>query len=378
MALLWLSGAALRLTVLAVPPVIPLIQADLKLSGTEIGVLTGLPVILFALVALPGALMIARLGAFAALVVGLAVAAIGSALRGAAPSVLPLYAATIVMAAGIAVMQPALPALVRRWAPAEIGFGTAVFTNGLLVGEIIPVALTLPVVMPLAGGSWRWSLAAWAIPLGVVAVLLMALAPRTASGNGVRAGLRWWPDWRAGLTWRLGLILASISAAYFASNAFVPGHLTQAGRPDLIRPVLTALNIAQLPASFGLIAVAHRIERQVWPYLVLSGLTLAGVIGIPLSASGWTVFHAAVLGFAGGGSLALALALPPLLCAPEDVARTSAAQFTLGYGGAMLVSVAGGAAWDLTGSASFAFLPIALGVLPMLALTPTLALERSG
>ncbi|MGA7490597.1 MAG: MFS transporter, partial [Xanthobacteraceae bacterium] len=33
--LLWLAGASLRLTVLAVPPVIALIQADLDLSGTE-------------------------------------------------------------------------------------------------------------------------------------------------------------------------------------------------------------------------------------------------------------------------------------------------------------------------------------------------------
>jgi CP family cyanate transporter-like MFS transporter len=49
--LLWLAGIGLRLTILAVPPVITLIQADLKLSGTEIGILNGLPVVLFAAVA---------------------------------------------------------------------------------------------------------------------------------------------------------------------------------------------------------------------------------------------------------------------------------------------------------------------------------------
>ena len=36
-SLLWLGGVGLRLTILAVPPVIALIQADLHLSGTEIG-----------------------------------------------------------------------------------------------------------------------------------------------------------------------------------------------------------------------------------------------------------------------------------------------------------------------------------------------------
>ena len=48
LALLWLAGCALRLTILAVPPVIPLIHADLRLTATEIGILTGLPSLLFA------------------------------------------------------------------------------------------------------------------------------------------------------------------------------------------------------------------------------------------------------------------------------------------------------------------------------------------
>ena len=35
--LLWLAGNALRLTILAVPPVTPLIHADLHLSETQVG-----------------------------------------------------------------------------------------------------------------------------------------------------------------------------------------------------------------------------------------------------------------------------------------------------------------------------------------------------
>ena len=46
--LLWLAGVALRLTILAVPPVIPLIHDDLHLSETQVGILSGLPMVLFA------------------------------------------------------------------------------------------------------------------------------------------------------------------------------------------------------------------------------------------------------------------------------------------------------------------------------------------
>ena len=52
-------------------------------------------------------------------------------------------------------MQPSMPPLVRAWLPDRIGFATAVYTNGLLIGEVLPVALTLPLVLPLVGGSWR-------------------------------------------------------------------------------------------------------------------------------------------------------------------------------------------------------------------------------
>ena len=149
LVLLWLAGNGLRLTILAVPPVIPLIHRDLHLSETEVGILTGLPSILFACAAVPGSLLIARLGALKTLVAGLLITAIGSALRGAAFDVGTLYAATIMTGFGVAVMHPSLPTIVRQWLQDRIGFGTAVFINGLLIGEILPVALTLSLVLPL-------------------------------------------------------------------------------------------------------------------------------------------------------------------------------------------------------------------------------------
>jgi CP family cyanate transporter-like MFS transporter len=66
------------------------------------------------------------------------------------------------------------------------------------------------------------------------------------------------------------------------------------------------------------------------------------------------------LSFCSGSGLILGLSLPALLCAPEDVGRTSAAMFTVSYGGAVLVALASGAAWDLAGNPRLAFLPIAL------------------
>ena len=108
MFLLWTCGASLRITVLAVPPVISIIQQDLHLSGTEIGLLFGVPVVLFAIAATPGSTLITRFGVRGTLLTGLAIAAIGGALRGVTSNAWQLYLTSIVMSSGIAIMN-------RRW-----------------------------------------------------------------------------------------------------------------------------------------------------------------------------------------------------------------------------------------------------------------------
>src|SRR4051812_15225165 len=85
-ALLWLAGMDMRLTLLAVPPVLPLIHQQLQLDEKGVAALSGLPVLLFGLAAIPGALLIAHIGARRALLTGLSLIGVSSALRGVGPS----------------------------------------------------------------------------------------------------------------------------------------------------------------------------------------------------------------------------------------------------------------------------------------------------
>lgn len=366
-SLLWFAGAGLRLTILAVPPVIALIQQDLGLTGTQVGILSGLPVILFGLAALPGSLLIARFGALTTVVVGLLVAGVASGLRGAVLDVWWLYATTILMSAGVSIMQPSLPPLVRAWMPQRVSFGTALYTNGLLVGETIPVMLTLPLLFPLIDDSWRWSFAIWGIPLVVIALVTRALAPSvTPVAAPASGGRSWWPNWRNPLIWQLGIMFGCVNSAYFCTNAFLPGYLTNVGRPDLISGALTALNFGQLPASFIMLAFARQMERKIWPFVAAGVVVLVCLAGIVMTASWWTLLFAGILGFTGAVILTLGFALPALLGDPADVARMSAAMFTISYSEGLLVSILSGAAWDIAGNAAFAFLPIAIAALPLL------------
>ena len=358
-AMLWIAGVGLRLTILAVPPLIRAIHDEMSLSETQVGILSGLPPVLFMLAAVPGSLLIARLGARATLIAGLLVTALGGALRGAVPDFPLLCAATVVTALGVSVMQPALPPLVRAWLPDRIGFGTAVYTNGLLIGEVLPVALTLPLVLLLVGGSRRLAFVAWALPCAVFAFVILAFAPRAAP-LAETAPRRWWPDWRSGLIWRLGLMFGGNNATYFATNGFIPDYLHHIGRADLIDLTLSALNIGQLPASFARLACATAWSAAPWPYAACGVVSMICVLAM-LSGSGWVIVAAAAaLGCSGAVTITLMLALPPLLSAPEDVPRVTAAMFTISYSCAVIVPVVSGLIWDASGIPAAAFIPIAL------------------
>src|SRR5690348_11579090 len=114
---LWPAGGGLRLTLLAVPPVIATIRDDLRLSAAEVGLLSSIPPGMFAIAALAGSLLVARLDLALALAGSLALVAAGSALRGVGSSYVVLLLTTVVMSAGVAIMQPIMPTTVRQWLP---------------------------------------------------------------------------------------------------------------------------------------------------------------------------------------------------------------------------------------------------------------------
>jgi CP family cyanate transporter-like MFS transporter len=351
-----------------------MIQRDLNLSGTEIGLLSGIPVVVFAIVAAPGSIVIARMGVRGALVCGLLIAAGGTLLRAGASNAWQLYLTTMLMSVGIAIMQPAMAAAVREWVPKRSVFGTAVYTNGLIMGEIIPVATMLPFVLPYFNENWRPALGAWSLPLIATAIAVAMFVPKSAANAATRRVAGWLPRLNSRLNWRIGLTFGSITSTYFCLNGFLPACLNGNGRQDLISAALTSLNAGQVPASFLLLLTADKLQGKRWPYLMLGVLSSGCVVGIMTSASSWTVFWAGLAGFSLGAALVLALALAPLLCHnPDDVALTSAAAFAISYGFAMLVSLLSGVAWDLAGNVNAALIPILLGSLPILVATPTFA-----
>jgi CP family cyanate transporter-like MFS transporter len=204
------------------------------------------------------------------------------------------------------------------------------------------------------------------VPVAATAVLVLLFAPRVVAGSaGVQ---RWWPDWRDPLIWRLGFLTGSANIIYWTANTFLADYLVGLGRTDLVSPVLTAFNGGQIPGSLFMLFWAGRMMRRKAVYAEIGLAVLVSLAGILFGTDNVIVWSAGILGCANAVAFVLALALPAVLGAPQDVHRLSAAMFTVSFPCAVLFPILGGYVWDATGIPALAFAPVALGGLAIMTL----------
>lgn len=206
----------------------------------------------------------------------------------------------------------------------------------------------------------------------VIALVIGAFAPPPAPIAGAPARRRWWPDWTNLLVWRLGVMLGTVNAVYFATNAFIPDYLRAHGQGEWISAALTGLNAGQLPSSALLLMFASRLQLKAWPIMAVGALCIVATAGIVFGSGPVVVAAASLQGFAAASILILVLALPPLLSPPDDVHRVTAAMFTISYSCAVIIPIISGALWDMTGVAALAFAPIAVSGLLLILLAPAI------
>jgi CP family cyanate transporter-like MFS transporter len=372
---LWLTGLYLRIPILVAPALAPFIANELALSQALTGALTAVPVLMLAIGAMPGSLAISRLGPRNTLALALLIAAAGSAARGLSPDALTLLATSAVMGLGIAMMQPALPALLSRWLqPHHLAIGSAVYMNGMLMGEFIGAGITLPFIMPLFDDSWRLTVAAWSVP-ALLVIALLYLPIRERHRPDTRPA--WIPDWRNPLTLKLGLLLGASGSMFFGVNAYLGNLLDQRGELARLDSALFWFNLAQVAASLVMLVMARRWVGRKGFLLAMGGLSLIFLTGCVLTTGWVSIAFAVAMSFTAGIQLILLVALPPLIAATGDAGRLSAGNFTIGYTLSFLVPMLGGWFADISGDTRFALACILFYGLLVLPIAWTLKLRKT-
>jgi CP family cyanate transporter-like MFS transporter len=332
-AVLWLVGWTLRVPILSAPPLATLIADSFGLGEAGTGALTMLPLVAVAFGALPAAWLIARFGLRASIASGIVIMALASIARGYVPSAALLFAVSILMGLGVAVFQTALPAAARTWTPSHAALGSAVYLNGMMVGEFSGAGLTLPLVLPMAGGDWRTALVIWAVPVLIIAVVAYLVRPKMGGDSedkeddhrpGTRSPL---PRWNDGQVWQFGLLLACSIVIFYAINAYAGSVLRARGEEQALAGLLFAFNLTPLLASFVVLAAPHWIGYR-------NPLGVASTI-----------------------ELILLVSIPAAIAKGLGITRMSAGTTLIGYAIAFVIPLIGGWIAEETGRIEVALLP---------------------
>src|SRR5256886_10214581 len=167
LGLVWLTAFNLRVILFAIPPSLPAIRSDLGLSFSATGSITSLAVLTMGVASIPGALLATRYGArrlVSLCAAGLVIFTVSITLP---PGVFWVFAGSSLLTLSIALAQPPLAVLIRRWFPTAITRASNLYGNGLLMGNVLGASLS-PYISQAIG--WPGMFIVWAAvpPVGAL------------------------------------------------------------------------------------------------------------------------------------------------------------------------------------------------------------------
>ncbi|WP_067844044.1 MFS transporter [Nocardia lijiangensis] len=298
-----LAGATLRAPLTCVGPLVPVITHDTGLSAAAAGLLTALPLLVFA--AVP-AVVLHTVHRGAEQLVRLAMAALllGIVLR-SMPGSSGLFAGTVVIAAAIGYANVLLPAIVRGGVPAaRIMTVTAGYVAAMTAAAAVSSGIAVPLAENLPGG-WRSALAAGTL-LVVPALLVWPIAE--SGPKPPRAEPRASMPWGSALAWQVSVFMGLQALGFYTTLAWLPSVLHDNGTsPRAAGFALFTIQILGLAAINAMPWLARTISARRRLAVVASAVEATGFLLLAL-APDLAPLAIGMLGIGSGACLASAMA----------------------------------------------------------------------
>ena len=327
-----LLAANLRPALTSVAPLIGQIRTDTGISNGVAGLLTGLPLLAFAVLSPIAPRLARRFGMERVLLASLLVLAVGILLRSAGV-VAALFLGTAILGAAIAVGNVLLPSLVKREFPERTGLMTSTYTTALAVSAAIAAGASFPIAYQVDG--WRGSLALWALLALVAAVAwfpqIRSADPANASTGTSRGvtGL-----WSSVLAWQVTLFMGLQSLGYYVVLTWLPQILQEEVGVSAAQAgwLLALAQVVVIPAMFLAPVLADRRPSQYSVVVVAVTLTGAGTLGLLVASGTATALWIVLLGLGQGACFSLALTFFALRAPDsEHAAALSGMAQSVGY-----------------------------------------------
>lgn len=327
-----LVSLSLRLPVTALGPVLEEIRADLGIGAGVAGVLTAVPVLVFALAGTLVPWLRRRLSLGSSIAVAMVAVVVGTLVRPFGTAAL-LLAGTVVIMMGIAVINVLLPVVVRSGFGGREGWITGGYVASLQVGAAAGASLTVPLATAL--GGWPRALASWAV-VGLVGLVAWLPAARGVSASGRRdaalSHLRPSVLVRDRVTRNLTVFFGLQAMVTYIMMGWLPTVLRSQGMAASSAGAMVAVvTLVTIPVSLVLPGwLGSRPDQRLAPWFIVLPwwLAFAGLLVAPVR---FAVVWAALLGI-GVAGFPVTLALFGLRTAsPSDTMQVSTFAQSMGY-----------------------------------------------
>ena len=343
-----LLAANMRGSIVGLGPLAEIIGNDLALSGTQLGLLTTLPVLSFGVLSIFAPRLGQRFGLEATLLAMLLFIAIGQGLRATGAYGI-MVVGTIILGAAIAVLNVLTPSLVRRSFPARVALVTALYTFTMSTGATIAAFSAIP-IRNAADGDWRWSLGVWAVFAAIAFVCWLPMLryrhKAVVPSNLVKISL-----WKNVEAWWLALFFGCQSLMFYTGTAWIAKVFIDQGMSEgEAATLLTLFNVFGIPAAFGAPLIYSKFRNKKLAMLCLHIPLMIAVPGFVFATTSFPYVWAVCLGLGQGSMISIALTLVGMRGAdPQTSARLSGMAQSVGYLFAAIGPVLFGALHDLLG-----------------------------
>jgi MFS transporter, CP family, cyanate transporter len=368
-----LIAVNLRVSFVSVGPVLSNISGDLELSSAAAGLLTGLPLIAFAVFSPVAPGFASRLGLDPALWISLLILAAGIVLR-SLPAPGFIWAGTALIGLAIAFLNVLVPSLVKRDFPMRVSRVTGSYTAAQAAVAAVGAAVVVPVAQTSQAG-WRVGLGMWAgLALIAMAVLLPWLRRhKLGAAHATGHGIPYRSPWASALGWQVTVFMGLQSVAFYVLMAWLPTIEQSRGIPAATAGIhLSVFLLISVFASLATGGILHRGPDQRVVSFISSTLTFVTFLGLAVAPD--LILLWVLTGAIGCGSLiVIALSLFSLRTVNyAQAASLSGMAQSVGYGLAAVGPVMFGGLHDMTGGWTLPLL-VTAGVMAVLIMTGVFA-----
>lgn len=311
---LMLIASVLRTPITNVGPLLDVIQADLLISPTMAGVLTSLPVFIFAALS-PLAGVARKVGIEKSLMSALLLIAGGTLVRSFGwPST--LFAGTILLSLGIAVANVLLPTVIKRDFPARAALLTTSYVTwmsslgAVSSGIAVPAAAWAAFYLYGEGAplSWQVSLGMWAV-LAIIAIFvwLPQLKCRVKIPDSTTAEAKSRSVLKSPIAWQVTTFMGFQAMGFYVMIAWLSAILQDGGHTAEKSGWLVAFyQMVGLGSGLLLPFIVSRTKDQRVLTALCGSFCALGALGLFLAPK-LAVLWLGLSGFGGGGSFILAI-----------------------------------------------------------------------